>query len=249
MQEATRDINQYTKDYIEHDFENIMVEYRRKKVLEILNKYQPKNILEVGCGIQSIFDFYNNYETFTVVEPSEKFCKMIKKSKNYNQKITVINDFLENKTEELKNEKFDFIILSSLLHEVIDPIKMLKCIKQLCNNNTLIHINVPNAHSMHLLWAYKAGLIEKIGNLTEVAKHFQQHTTFTLESLAQMVNSVDFSILEKGSYFIKPFNHSKMQKLLDEKIINPELLNGLYDLIEYFPNNGAEIYVNCKGLS
>ncbi len=246
MQEIARDINKYTKDYIDHDFENIMVKYRRKKVLEILNKYQPKNILEVGCGIQSIFDFYNNYETFTVVEPSEYFCKIIKETRNYNSKITVINDFLENKIEELKNEKFDFIILSSLLHEVTDPIQMLKCIKQLCNNNTLIHINVPNAQSMHLLWAYKAGLIEKIGNLTEVAKHFQQHTTFTLKSLVQMVNSVDFSILEKGSYFIKPFNHAKMAEILKLGVIDKKLLDGLYKLTEFMPEMGAEIFVNCR---
>lgn len=31
MQEIARDINKYTKDYIDHDFENIMVKYRRKK--------------------------------------------------------------------------------------------------------------------------------------------------------------------------------------------------------------------------
>ncbi len=246
MIKESRDINKYTKDYLNHDFEDTMICYRRKKILEILNKYNPKKILEVGCGTQSMFDFYNNYETFVVVEPSEQFCEMIKKSKNYNSKVTIINDFLENKAESLKNEKFDFIILSSLLHEVTEPIKMLKCIKQLCNNNTLVHINVPNAHSMHLLWAYKSGLIEKIGNLTEVAKHFQQHTTFTLESLVKMVDSVNFSIIEKGSYFIKPFNHSKMQECVTLGIINKQLLDGLYKLTDYIPDMGAEIFINCR---
>ena len=79
-----RDINQYTKDYLNHDFEDTMVYYRRKKVLEILNQYKPKNILEVGCGIQSIFDFYTEYENFTIIEPSIQFCEMIKKSDKYN---------------------------------------------------------------------------------------------------------------------------------------------------------------------
>ncbi|EHT8405649.1 TPA: hypothetical protein RJ335_000877, partial [Campylobacter jejuni] len=55
-----RDIKQYTKNYTskEHDFEEIMVYYRRKKVLEILNKYNPRNILEIGCGMDSIFNYY-----------------------------------------------------------------------------------------------------------------------------------------------------------------------------------------------
>lgn len=247
MLKQTRDIDKYTQDYLNHDFEDTMIYYRRKKVLEILNKYNPKKILEIGCGTQSIFDFYTDYETFTVVEPSDQFCKLIKQSDKYNSRINIINDFLENQTETLRNKEFDFILLSGLLHEVTEPIKMLKCIKQLCNNKTLIHINVPNAESIHLLWAYKAGLIEKIGNLTDVAKHFQQHTTFTLESLVEIVDSVNFSIIEKGSYFIKPFNHPKMQLLINQGIIDTKLLDGLYNLTEYFPNNGAEIYVNCKG--
>ncbi|HEC1775621.1 TPA: hypothetical protein R1726_001570, partial [Campylobacter lari] len=58
-----RNIEQYTQSYInkEHSFEEIMVYYRRKKVLEILNKYNPKNILEIGCGLDSIFNYYKNF--------------------------------------------------------------------------------------------------------------------------------------------------------------------------------------------
>lgn len=246
MIEQTRDIDQYTKDYLNHDFEDTMVYYRRKKVLEILNQYKPKNILEVGCGIQSIFDFYTEYENFTVIEPSVQFCEMIEKSDKYNSNICIINDFLENAVDKLKQNQYDFILVSSLLHEVTEPNKLLESVKALCNKETIVHINVPNAKSFHLLWAYKSGLIERIGELTDVAKHFQQHTTFSIDSLSKMVTNLNYSIIDKGSYFIKPFNHPKMQQLLNENIIDTNLLVGLYGLTEYFPNNGAEIFVNCK---
>ena len=49
-----------------------------------------------------------------------------------------------------------------------------------------------------------------------------------------------------GSYFMKPFNHSKMAELMKLGIIDEALLEGLNKLAKYFPENGAEIFVNCK---
>lgn len=242
----SRDIEKYTDTYLHHDFEDTMVKIRRKKVLEILNQYKPKNILEIGCGMQSIYDFYKDYDSFTVVEPSKHFCGVISKSENYNSRITIVNDFVENQIDSLKNREYDFIILSCLLHEVSEPLIFLKSVKNLCGDKTLFHINVPNCDSFHLLWAYKSGLIEKLGTLTPTAKNLQQNTTFNLPSLIKIVSDLGFSVIEEGSYFIKPFNHSKMSKLMEESIIDEKLLDGLYDMVEYFPNNGAEIFVNCK---
>ena len=56
----TRDIEDYTKLYLKDEYEKYQVIYRRKKVLEILNKYQPESVLEIGCGTDSIFNYYTN---------------------------------------------------------------------------------------------------------------------------------------------------------------------------------------------
>ena len=45
---------------------------------------------------------------------------------------------------------------------------------------------------------------------------------------------------------MKPFNHAKMTKLMNLGIIDENLLSGLNKLAKYFPDNGAEIFVNCK---
>ena len=105
---------------------------------------------------------------------------------------------------------------------------------------------MPNAKSFHLLWAYEAGLIPYIGIKTEKAKLLQQHTVFDLEKLTNMLEASGFEVLSKGSYFIKPFNHEKMQKLMDEGYINENLLNGLYGLTKHLHDVGAEIFVNCR---
>ncbi|HIC9381853.1 TPA: hypothetical protein ACW5FN_001701, partial [Campylobacter jejuni] len=58
-----------------------------------------------------------------------------------------------------------------------------------CIKETIIHINVPNSNSFHLLWAYESGLINKLGNLTNTAIKFQQNTTFDLNKLTQFVKN------------------------------------------------------------
>lgn len=244
MPEKNRDIEKYSKDYISSDFVNEMTKYRKKKILEILNTYNPKNILEIGCGIDSIANYYKNFSKFTIIEPSKDFIKQALKDNNPN--IALICDFFENKINEFKKQNFDFIILSSLLHEVKQPEKILNGIKEISKKETIIHINVPNLKSIHLLWAYKSGLLKNLGDLTPRALMLQQNKTFDIEKLITFVETNGFQIVDKGSYFIKFFNHAKMQKCIDLGIIDSRLLDGLYELIEYMPDLGSEIFVNCR---
>jgi len=244
--QPTRDIEKYTKDYLSdnYDFEKIQVKYRRKKVLEILNQYKPKRVLEIGSGTDSIANYYTKFDKFVIVEPSKIFINQcIKKN---NDKIIFINDFVENIIEDLKRENFDFIILSSVLHEVINPNEFLKQITNICNSETILHINVPNSESFHLLWAYESGLINDIGDLTKRAKHLQQNTTFDIPKLSEMIQNNNMIVIDKGSYFIKPFNHNKMLNLYKSGIIDDNLLEGLYTMVKYLPDMGSEIYANCR---
>ncbi len=241
-----RDMKKYSEFYTNDGFRSTMVKYRRRKIMEILDSYKPKNVLEVGCGLQSLFDFYQDYDTFTIIEPSEDFIETVKKSENFNDRVKIVSGFIEDNIDNLKNQKYDFIVVSSLLHEVLNPEMLLKSIKNLMSKDTLIHINVPNSKGFHLLWAYKSGLIPNLGNLSERAKILQQHTTYDTDTLKEFVEKLGFVVVESGSYFVKPFNHAKMQECLDNGIIDEKLLDGLFKMTDYFPELGSEIFVNCK---
>lgn len=160
--------------------------------------------------------------------------------------IYIYNEFVEDCIEKLYEENFDFILVSGLLHEVIEPYNFLLELVKLMKNNTIMHINVPNAESFHLLWGVESGLLNKVGTMTETSKSLQQNTTFTLSSLCRLADNVGLSAAEKGTYFMKPFNHAKMKQCMDNGIIDENLLEGLYSLVEYFPENGAEMYINCR---
>lgn len=245
-----RDIKKYTKDYSQSNFEDYQVMYRRKKVLEIIEKCHPQSILEIGCGLEPLFKYldYSTYNKYIVIEPSEQFYQNACQLSAGNKKIECINDYFS-ASEKLKNIKFDFIICASLLHEVEHPIELLKNIVSICAQDTLVHINVPNANSLHRLIAKEMGLIKDIHDMSERNKLYQQHTVYDIESLRKDVKMAGFNVLEEGSYFIKPFTHSQMYKMIECNIIDQTTLDGLYELEKHLPYYGSEIFVNVTPAS
>ena len=226
-----RNIDKYSKDYLKLDFERIQEKYRKRKILEILNRYKPKKILEVGCGIDSIENYYNC--DLTIIEPVKDFTK--------NLKAKVINDCFENVN---LNENFDFILVSGLLHEVSNVDKFLLHLKKIAKNS-IIHINVPNAKSFHKLLGVSSGFLNSIYEKTPTHKILQQNSVFDMDTLVKLLEKYKFEVIDKGGYFIKPFSHSQMAKILEYEIIDEKILDGLYNLKE-LEEFSSEIFVNVK---
>jgi len=239
-----RDLKDYSVNYL-GPFEAIQINFRRRKVLEIVEKLNPKNILEVSCGTDSIVNYinYNAFENFYIVEPIVEFLNVAITVKNH--KIHTFNDILEN-VSALKHHTFDFIIVSGLLHEVVNPLSIMHTVHNLCSEKTIVHVNVPNANSIHRLIAKQAGLINSIYDKSETQKRLQQNHTFDFDSLLKLCQEAGFSCIEKGSIFIKPFTHFQMQQLVDLNIIENKVLEGLYNLTSILPEFGSEIYLNLK---
>lgn len=244
-----RDINLYTKEYDGLPFEEIQVEYRRKKVLEQIMKYKHDRMLEVGCGLEPLFAFFDDFHEMTIVEPSSEFVhnalEMIdRKYAEGNFSVEVILGFLEEKYVDISNKQYDMIIISSLLHELENPKKVLNAAYGLCTDNTIVHINVPNAKSLHRYLAVEMGLIDSVYEKSAQQIRLNQHSTFDMESLITLIEECGFLVIEKGSYFPKLFTHGQMQKLVDEKIVNREMLDGMYKMSKYLGEYGSEIYVD-----
>lgn len=133
------------------------------------------------------------------------------------------------------------------MHEVSDAECLLAAIHEVADQNTIIHINVPNAMSMHRLIAKEMGLIDNIYQKSDQQKRLQQEgVVFVLQTLKELVVKNDFSVMDEGSYFIKPFTHYQMSEMLDKKIINRDVITGLKKIIKYFPEYGSEIFVNLR---
>lgn len=238
---------QFEEDYNNGDFEVILTKYRKKRIKELMKHYPTENVLEIGCGMEPFFLSYTDFKKMTVIEPAEI---LYQRAKQFCEKseldVECIHDFVENRVEELEKKDFDFILLLGLIHEVDDPEELVEAARKICGKNTHVIISTSNPNSFHLTLAYESGLIPHLGVLTDKAKSFQRHSTFTMEEMKKLVCRHSFEVIDEGSFFIKPFAHSQMKALLDQHIISEAVLDGLDKMVKYMPELGAENYCVVK---
>lgn len=239
-----RDILDYTEKYNEYSFETYQVKYRRKKVIEEIEKYKPSSILEIGCGDNPLFLDVLGVD-FTIVEPSSYFASnAIRLSNKYKRNVKVICDFFENTIDN--HNGYDMIICSALLHEIEKPLDFLLNLFSICDTDTIIHINVPNANSMHRILALESGLISSKYDMTKRNIELQQNSVFDVKTLSGLVCNAGGTVIDSGTFFIKPFSHAQMLDLLNSEIITEKVLDGFYNISRYMPDLGSELYVTCK---
>lgn len=239
-----RDIDQYERDYLDNPFEAELVKYRHQKTVESLREFRPSSILEVGCGLVPLHHYYKDFQKLVIFEPSAKFSEAA--SEHAVEGVSIINDELKDAYVADYNKSFDLIVVSSLLHELESPSSLLDCAKNLLVEGGVIHINVPNARSMHRLLALRMGLIDQLEERSDRQIRFQQHHTFSIASLGELVTSLGLEIISSESFFIKPFTHGQMQGLLDSGLLTQEMLDGFYLLGDDLPGLGAEIVMNVR---
>ena len=184
----------------------------------------------------------------TIVEPSVDFYENARQLSHDQLNINCINGFFEDVVEKgiISKGDFDYIILSSLLHELEEPRDILESLKKICDKNTIVHINVPNAKSLHRLLAVEMGLIDSIYQLSEQQINMQRYQVFDIEALSQLMCNCGFSIIEQGSYYPKIFTGGQMDQIIQNHIVSERVFEGLYGMGKYLTGFGSEIYVNVE---
>jgi SAM-dependent methyltransferase len=234
-----RDMKKYLSDFDILPFEKIQAMYRKKKFFENISKLRNiDSVLEVGCGTSSIFEkqkFKNNY----LVEPVSEFCDRLSKNISISD-VVIQNCFLEDASIDIT---FDLVVLSCVLHEVPNPNEFLKKAIDLLSPDGFIYIDVPNAKSLHRLFAVATGYLNSIYEVTTTQKKMQQSAiVYTQESLNNFLEGNGLKVIESGGYFIKPFHHERMQLLVDKNIVTDRDLDGLFILGDSMGEFGSEIY-------
>lgn len=241
-----RDLEKYSVNYSDQPYEEFQVFFRKKKIIEFLNYYNPKSILEVGCGLESILLEYNYFDKITIVEPSIMFFEKLQNDILSNKFNVIIEShccfFEEFKTDD----KYDFIIISSLLHEIPNLKPFIDKLVQIADKDTIIHINVPNSESFHRLLALESGLITSTNELSDFNKSFQQQRVFSINDIVGLCLENNLEILSSGSFAFKPFTHFQMSKIISSNSVDINIIRNLHRLDKYLNGKGSEIFVNVR---
>lgn len=243
-------IKKYQQEYLDdYAFEAILVGYRQKVVLERLCRKGPRTVLEIGCGANLVCEKYHQQggtaDRWLIVEPGDEFCARAAKSTAPN--VTVIQGFVEDSPERIRSQLDappDFILCSSVLHEVPDPQSLLAAVTGLMGPNTTLHVNVPNASSMHRRLAAAMGLITDLKSMSDRNKKLMQHRVYDRRFLAEQLASFPLVVEAEGGYFIKPFTHAQMSAVANA--IGVPVLDGLFELGRQLPELASEIYVEAR---
>lgn len=237
----------YHKNYNELPFEDVLRTYRYNHVKKLFSKFNAQNILEIGCGYNPIFEHYSDFNSMTIVELDPHFFQDAIKKATGKLNIKIINKPIQDSTSEL-GSNFDVILISGFLHEIDNPEEVLTLIKKISNPSTRVISFVPNAKSFHRVLAYEAGLISQINDFSDNDKKFGRRLVWDMNSFSELFIACGYQVEEIETYFIKPFAHSQMRKLIDDGIFTNQVLDGLNNMIKYMPDMGCEIAIVAKSI-
>lgn len=249
---SQRDIRAYEAAYAStYDFESVQVRFRREAVLASLLSRRPRRVVEIGCGMEPLLPHYlaasgDAIDWWVVVEPAPMFAEAARNAGRQSARMVVVEDFFgEAVAEQVVRDHghADFVICSGLLHEVADPMGLLHAIRKVMADDAFVHVNVPNAASLHRRLARAMGLIQDLETLSDRNLELQQHRVYSLATLQRDLQAAGLLPIEDGGILLKPFTHAQMAAMVEA--LGSDILPGLAVLGRELPELSSEIFVNA----
>ena len=113
---------------------------RVKQILSFLKINENDTVIEIGCGVGDILSRLDK-GILTGMDISQYILDIAKKKY---KSIKFINGNAENLPVEISQNKYDKIICSEVLEHVENPVNVLKEIKKISKDNSIIVISIPN---------------------------------------------------------------------------------------------------------
>ena len=215
-----QDITAYDRTNIYNmDIEILSNEYPRR-IIELLNQQNKlkdnMSLLELGIGHgYSTETFSRMFSEHTVIDADKE---LIKKYRQHHSDSTVKfeNTFFE---EYETTKKYDIIVMGFILEHVDDPVAIIKKYERFLNEDGSIFMTVPNAASLHRRFAYEAGLLKDMTELSETDIRYGHKRYYTKETFVADILAAGLDLIRVEGIWLKPFTTSQIISLkLDQKI-------------------------------
>lgn len=142
--------------------------------------------------------------------------------------------------ECLANNKFDFINLSNILEHVIDPIELLKTLKLLLSEQSLLRISVPNDYSN-----FQQFLLDKNYTTNTWLCPPDHLHYFTFDSLSNLLRGLGYEIVvSMGEFPIELYISNEASNYAQNKDVGKFAHKSRIEVDNFLFDQGIEKYIN-----
>jgi 2-polyprenyl-3-methyl-5-hydroxy-6-metoxy-1,4-benzoquinol methylase len=201
------------------------------------------NVLELGSHKG---DFTSRlltvFDDVTCVEASDQAIALTQSK--FGDRVKFINNVFE--TAHLPT-KYDNIILTHVLEHLDDPVGVMKRINdEWLSDNGRFFVACPNANAPSRQIAVKMGLISHNSGITDAEDKHGHRITYSLDTLERDAKAAGLKVIHRSGIFFKALANFQWDRVIQEKIVSDEYLEGCYELGMVYPDLCSSIYLVCE---
>jgi SAM-dependent methyltransferase len=135
--------------------------------------------------------------------------------------------------EDLVGDGFDHVLLCNLVHELPDPVGLLRRVADVLGPAGLVHLSLQNPDSIHRLVAVEMGLIEDVREVSARGERFGTLGLWGADDLAHLAREAGLGVVGWEGVMLKPLPNGMMAEL------PPEVLDGFERAARHLPAHCA----------
>ena len=153
----------------------------------------------------------------------------------------LFEDFLPRQPEAA----YDALFIIYVLEHVVEPVALLRMAKRLLSPEGRLFLVVPNARALSRQLALHMGLLPDLYSLTPHDLEHGHRRVYDAASFAEDITHAGLSILQQGGVMLKILADFQLDTLIEQQILGPEQINGLYKLGFDYPDLCGSLYAIC----
>ena len=173
-----------------------------------------------------------------VVEGSKQLCEIVRD--RFEGRARVHHAFFEDFSP---TNSYRQIFLVHGLEHLDAPESVLERASTWLEEDGVMFIAVPNANALSRLLAVEMGIVESPESVTEGERLHGHRTTFTQETLREVVESAGMRVIEEGGVILKTLANFQFDLALDHEIIDEAYVAACDTLSRKFPEFSSSIFV------
>ena len=203
-------------------------------IYELIKPFIGKRILEIGCGIGNMTQFFLDYERIVAIDISPECVEIMKSKFSGRTNLTIVDyDISDKRVGELRKFNFDSILCINVLEHIKDDVQALEHCRQLLRQRGRLILFVP---ALKILY----------GTVDRADSHYRRYTR---NELTNKLRKVGFTV-EKAGYanffgIIPWFLHGKILK----KSVHPPKQMVFFDKLVPFFTSWERLFAPPVGLS